>query len=114
MSAPPGVQKKRKRKHLYDGSDGVSYGHPSGITSVRIAKPYVHPFDLAAHEAAAPGRQAKRPYFDKIRRSQFAAFEEQAKREADAQKAGACYLTCVSTWANLLISSPYVVTASSC
>ena len=114
MSAPPGVQKKRKRRPLYDGSDGVSYGRPSGITSVRIAKPYVHPFDLAAHEAAAPGRRTNRPYFDRIRRSQFAAFDEHAKREADAQKAGACYLTCVSIWANLLISPFYVVTASSC
>jgi len=108
------IPKKRKRIPLYDGSDGVSYSRPPGITSIRISKPYVHPFDLTVHEVAAPGRQKKRPHFDTIKHSQFAAYEEQARQEAAARKAGECCLTCISTWANLLISPPYVVTASSC
>jgi hypothetical protein len=70
----------------------------SGLSAVRIAKPFIHPLDLIASlEEAAPGHRTKRPRYSKIKRAQFPAFEEQAMREAAARKAGEHYLTCVST-----------------
>ncbi|SRR5258706_3399033 len=92
------TQKKCKARHLYDGSDGVSYGHPSGLTSVHITKLFIDPLDPVNLE---PGHRTKRACFDKITHSQFPAFEEQAKREITAQRASKHYLTCVSTWTNL-------------
>ena len=80
--------KQCKARRLYDGSDGVSYGHPSGISSVRIAKPFVDPLDPVNLE---PGHRTKRARFDKITRAQFPAFEEQAKREIAARRAGKHY-----------------------
>lgn len=75
------LPKKRKARHLYDGSDGVSYGRPVGITSVHIATPFIHPLDLVANPEAL---RTKRPRFTKIRCSQFSAYEEEAKRDAAA------------------------------
>jgi len=95
------ARKKRKARRLYDGSDGVSYGRPSGLSSVRIAKPCIDPLDPANLEPAAPGHRTKWARFDKITRAQFPAFEEQAKREIAARRAGKHYLTCVFTWTNL-------------
>lgn len=80
---------------MYDGSDGVSYGHPSGLSSVHIAKPFVDPLDPANQKSAAPGHQSKWACFNKITHAQFPAFEEQARRELAAQRAGKHYLTCV-------------------
>jgi hypothetical protein len=81
------IPKKRKVRSLYDGSNGVSYGRQSGLSAIRIAKPFIHPLDLSPEEAA-PGHQTKRPHYSKIKRAQFSAFEEQAMREAAARKAG--------------------------
>jgi hypothetical protein len=94
----PAITKKRKVRPLYDGGDGVSHGRQSGISAVRIAKPFTHPLDLAASpEAATPGCRTKRTRYNNIRRTQFAAVEEQAMLEAAARKAGECCLTRVST-----------------
>jgi len=89
--------KKRKARRMYDGRDGVSYGRPSGLSSVRIAKPFIDPLDPANLEPAAPGHRTKRAHFDKIMHTQFPAFEEQARREIAARRAGKHNLTCVFT-----------------
>jgi len=113
MSGPLAIPKKRKARALFDGRDGISHGRQSGLNSVRISKPFVHPLDMAASlEAAAPGR--KRPRYNKITRAQFSTFKERAMREAAARKAGKHYLTRVSAWADLWISPSCVFTASSC
>ena len=92
------IPKKRKLRANYDGSDGISRGRQSGISGLLIAKPFIHPLNMAASlEVAAPGRRTKRPRFDNISRSQFPAYEEKVMREAAARKAGKHDLTCVST-----------------
>lgn len=92
------TSKKRKAIPLYDGGNGVSHGQQSGINGVRFSNPFVHPLDMtASHDAATPGHQMKRPRYNKIRRAQFPAFEEQSRREAAARRAGECHLTHVST-----------------
>ncbi len=92
------IPKKRKVIPLYDGSDGVSYGRPSGISGIRIATPFVHPIDMFTNpEANPPSRQRKRTRFIDITHAQIPAFQERAKRELAARKAGEHYLTCVST-----------------
>jgi hypothetical protein len=94
----PAGSKRRKVSPLYDGGGGVSYGRQSGITAIRIAKPFIHPFDMVANlEEAAQGRRMKRSRFDTIKLSQFDAYREQSMREAAARRAGEHYLTCVST-----------------
>ena len=86
------IPKKRKVRPLYDGSSGVSYGRQSGLSAIRIAKPFTHPLDqIVGPEEAALGYQTKRPRYSKIKRAQFSAFEEQAMREAAARKAGKHY-----------------------
>jgi hypothetical protein len=79
------ILKNRKVSLLYDRSSGVSYGRQSGITAVRIAKPFIHALDMVASpEGATQGHRTKRSRFITTRRSQFAAFREQAMREAAA------------------------------
>jgi hypothetical protein len=116
MSArPAGTTKKRKVRPLYDGGDCASHGRQSGINTIRIAKPFTHPLDVAAGlEATASSHQTKRPRYQKITRAQFSTFEERSMRDVAARKAGKHYLTRVSAWTDLWISPSYVFTASSC
>ena len=92
------IPKKRKAIRLYDGSDGLSYSRPSGISGIRIATPFVHPFDMFTSSEAGPsGRQKKRARFIDITHAQIPAFQERAKQELAARKAGEHNVTCVST-----------------
>lgn len=88
------IPKKRKRRPLFDGSDGISYGRQTGITGFRITTPSVHPRDLVANPEA---HRTKRPRFINVRHSQLPALEEQAKQDIAARKAGKHYLTCGTT-----------------
>ena len=92
------TSKKRKAAPFYDGGSVIIHGRQSGIDSVRIANPFIHPLDMTAIlDADAPGHRKKRPRFKTIRRAQFPAYEEQSRREIAARRAGEYYLTCVST-----------------
>ena len=90
MSARPAdITKKRKARPLYDGGDYVSHGRQSGINTIRIAKPFTHPLDIAADsEATASSHQTKRPRYQKITRAQLPTFEERSMRDVAARKAG--------------------------
>ena len=86
MSDCLAIPKKRKGRRLYDGSDGVSYGRRSGISGVRIARPFIHPLDLVGNPEAAA--LMKRPRFETIKCAQFPAYMEQARRDMAARRAG--------------------------
>jgi len=92
------IPRKRKIGSLSHGGDGVSHGHHSGLSAVRIAKPFTHPLRVTT---SPEGRRKKRSRFININRSQFPAYEEQAMQEATARKAGEHYSILVSTRVDL-------------
>ena len=71
------IPKKCKVIHVYDGSDGVSYGCPSGVSSFHIATPFIHPINMfTSSEAGLPGHQKKCAHFITITHAQTPAFQE--------------------------------------
>lgn len=94
----PAISNKRKARPGHDGGYGISRGRLSGIESIRISNPFIHPLDMdVSLDAAASGHRKKRPRFTEIRRAQLPAFTEQSRQKAAARKAGEYYLNHVST-----------------